>query len=98
MAKPTKVVARPKRSKAETEQEFSLIQEEVTAARETSEAKSEEVRKAREAETRAAVEGLSVETVVGEISNLGLEVSSPWPHFPMSWCRKSTAWRRFEKP
>jgi hypothetical protein len=73
--KTTKVAARPKRSKAETEQEFTEIREEMTIAREALEPKTEEVRKAREAETRAAVEGLSVETVVGEISNLGLEVS-----------------------
>ena len=75
MAKTTKPAPRPKRTKAETEQEFTEIQEEVTAAREALEPKAEEVRKARETETRAAVEGLSVETVVGEISNLGLEVS-----------------------
>ena len=75
MATAKKSAARPKRTKEETEQEFAEIQEEVTAARETSDPKAEEVRKARETETRAAVEGLSVETVVGEISNLGLEVS-----------------------
>ena len=73
--KTTKMPARPKRSKAETEQEFAEIRDELTAARETLEPKSEEVRKARETETRAAVEGLTMETVVGEISDLGLEVS-----------------------
>jgi hypothetical protein len=75
MAKTTKIAARPKRSKAETEQEFTEIREELATARETLEPKAEEVRKAREIEIRTAVEGLSVETVVGEISNLGLEVS-----------------------
>jgi hypothetical protein len=75
MAKTTKIAARPKRTKAETEQEFTEIQEELTSGRETLEPKAEEVRKAREAETRASVEGLSVEAVVGEISNLGLAVS-----------------------
>lgn len=74
-SKPSKVVARPKRTKAETEQEFAEIREEVAAARESLEPKSEEVRKVREMEVRTAVEGLSVETVVGEISNLGLQVS-----------------------
>lgn len=75
MATTKKNAPRPKRTKAETEQEFAEIQEELTLARETLEPKAEEVRKTREAETRAAVEGLSVETVVGEISNLGLAVS-----------------------
>jgi len=73
--KSTKAAARPKRTKAETELEFTEIQEELAVARETSEPKAEEVRKARESETRASAEGLSVETVVGEISNLGLQVS-----------------------
>lgn len=75
MATSKKTPVRPKRTKAETEQEFSEIQEELTLARETLEPKAEEVRKAREVETRAAVEALTVETVVGEISNLGLAVS-----------------------
>ena len=70
-----KPAARPKRTKAETEQEFSEIQQELASAREALDPKAEEVRKANENENRAAVEGLSVETVVGEISNLGLEVS-----------------------
>lgn len=73
--KTPKVVARPKRSKAETELEFTEIREELTAARETLDPKLEEARKARETEVRSAVEGLSVETVVGEVSNLGLSVS-----------------------
>ncbi|HXW14200.1 MAG TPA: hypothetical protein VEN79_06800 [Terriglobia bacterium] len=75
MATPKKIVPRPKRTKAETEQEFNEMREELAEARETLEPKAEEVRKARETETRAAVEGLSVETVVGEVSNLGLDVS-----------------------
>jgi hypothetical protein len=74
-SKTTKVAARPKRTKAETEQEFTEIQEELSSSRESFDPKAEEVRKSREAEIRTAVEGLSVETVVGQISNLGLEVS-----------------------
>jgi hypothetical protein len=74
-SKPTKIPARPKRTKAETEQEFAEIREESSTARETLEPKAEEARRSRETEIRTAVEGLSVETVVGEISNLGLEVS-----------------------
>ena len=48
MAKTTKAAPRPKRSKAETEEEFTEIREEVATARETLEPKAEEVRKARE--------------------------------------------------
>jgi hypothetical protein len=74
-AKTTKIAARPKRTKAETEQEFTEVQEELAAARETLEPKADELRKQKEAETRQAVQGLSVDAVVGEISNLGLKVS-----------------------
>ncbi len=75
MAKATKVAARPKRSKAEVEQEFEEIREDVAAARESSSTKAEEQQKLRETEVRQAVEGLSVEGVVEKISGLGLEVS-----------------------
>lgn len=75
MATPKKVIPKPKRTKTENQQEFAEIQEELAAARETLDPKAEAVQKAREAETLTAVGGLSVETVVGEISNLGLEVS-----------------------
>ncbi len=75
MAKTTKTVARPKRSKAEIDEEFAEIREEVSTARETMEPKAEELRKQKETEIRQAVQGLSVDAVVGEISNLGLEVS-----------------------
>jgi len=75
MAKTTKAAPRPKRSKAEIDEEFAEIREEVTTARETLEPKTEELRKQKETEVREAVHGLSVDAVVGEISNLGLEVS-----------------------
>ena len=75
MAKTTKVTARPKRSKAEVEEEFAEIREDVTAAREASSAKAEEQLTLREAEVRQAVSGLSMEGVVEKISGLGLEVS-----------------------
>jgi hypothetical protein len=75
MAKTTKIAARPKRAKAEIDEEFAEIREEVTTARETLEPKTEELRKQKETEVREAVHGLSVDAVVGEISNLGLEVS-----------------------
>jgi hypothetical protein len=75
MAKTTKPVARPKRSKAEINEEFAEIREEVATARETVEPKAEELRKQKEVEIRQSVEGLTVDAVVGEISSLGLEVS-----------------------
>jgi len=73
--KTAKIAARPKRTKAETDLEFGEIREEVTSVRETLEPKAEEVRKERETEIRKEVQGLSVDAVVGEISNLGLQVS-----------------------
>jgi hypothetical protein len=75
MAKTTKIAARPKRSKAEIDEEFAGVREEVETARETTEPKAEELRKQKETEVRQAVQGLSVDAVVGEISNLGLTVS-----------------------
>jgi hypothetical protein len=75
MAKTTKAVVRPKRSKAEIEEEFAEIREEAATTREMLEPKTEDLRKQREAETRQAVEGASVEGVVSKISNLGLDVS-----------------------
>src|ERR1039458_1366585 len=75
MAKVTKPAPRPKRSKAEIDEAFAEIREEAVAARETLEPKTEEHRKQKESEVRQSVQGLSVDTVVGGISNLGLEVS-----------------------
>ena len=73
--KAAKPVPRPKRSKAEIEEEFSEIREEVAAARETTDKKAEETAKLRESEIRQAVEGLSVEEVVKGLSDLGLDLS-----------------------
>lgn len=75
MAKPTKIAVRPKRSKAEVEQEFAEIREDLAEAREGSSTRVEEQAKLREIETRQSVEGLSVEGVVQKVSGLGLEVS-----------------------
>ena len=74
-SKVTKSVARPKRSKPEMQQEFEEIQGEMNTARETSDSKSEEAARSREAEVRQAVDGISAERVVQKISGLGLEVS-----------------------
>jgi colicin import membrane protein len=75
MTKPTRTPTRPKRSKAEIEQEFSEIQEEVAVARETGAPKSRDLLKLHEAGVVQAVEGMSVEGVVQEISALGLDIS-----------------------
>jgi len=73
--KTTKPVARPKRTKAEIEEEFSEIREEVAATREAADKKAEETSRLRETEIRQAVEGISVEEVVKGISALGLDLS-----------------------
>ena len=73
--KTTKPLARPKRTKAEIEEEFSEIREEAAAAKVTTDRKAEEVLKLRETEIRQAVEGISVEEVVKGISDLGLDLS-----------------------
>jgi colicin import membrane protein len=75
MAKTSKTTVRPKRSKAEIDQEFAGIREEVAEAREAAAPKVEEQLRLRETEVRRAVDGISVEAVVGKISGLGLEVS-----------------------
>src|SRR5579863_5574572 len=75
MVKATKLAARPKRSKPEVQQEFSEIQEELAAARETADVKSEELTRSKEAEVRKVVEGITAEGVVQRIAGLGLEVS-----------------------
>jgi hypothetical protein len=70
-----KAAARPKRSKEETQREFTAIQREVEAEHEAIDPKAAEVVRHREAEVRQHVEGVSVEQVVQRISGLGLEVS-----------------------
>ncbi|SEE10687.1 hypothetical protein SAMN05444161_5828 [Rhizobiales bacterium GAS191] len=70
-----KAVARPARSKAETQQEFAEIQGELDTAQESTDAKAAEAARLRETQVRHAVEGVSVETVVQKLSGLGLEMS-----------------------
>src|SRR5712692_11720687 len=67
--------AHPRRSKAEVQQEFLKIREEVAATREGRNAKVEEAAKLREAEVRQAVDGLSVEGVAQSISALSVQIS-----------------------
>jgi len=64
-----------KRPKAEVEREFAQVQAQVEQEREEASPKAEELAKVREAEIRRAVEGISVDNVVQNISSLGLNVS-----------------------
>ena len=73
--KVSKTALRPKRSKAEIEQEFAEIREDAATAREARDTKAEEIQRLRETEIRQATEGISVEGVVSNISTLGLEVT-----------------------
>jgi colicin import membrane protein len=70
-----KTAPRAKRAKAEIQQEFSAIQDEIQAARDSADSKAEELAKHKDADVRQAVEGLSVDGVVEQISKLGLEIS-----------------------
>ncbi len=74
-SKTTKPAARPRKTKAEVQQEFDTIREEVEAARESADAKAAEAARLREVEVRQAVENVTVESVVQKISGLGLEIS-----------------------
>ena len=65
---------RGKRTKAEVQKEFGEIQDQVEAAREMVDEKSEEVARLREAEVRQAAGLITTESVVQKISELGLEI------------------------
>lgn len=67
--------ARPRRNKAEVQEEFRKIREEAAATREGRNAKVEEAANLREAEIRQAVDGLSVEGVAQSISALSVQIS-----------------------
>lgn len=73
-AKTVKASARGRRSKAEVQQEFAEIQEQVESAREAEDVKAEELTRLHEAEVRQTADGITVEFVVQKISGLGLEV------------------------
>ena len=76
MAKDTrKAPARAKRSKAETETEFEEIREHAEDSRLAGDAKAAEALRMHEAMLRHSVEGLTVDAVVKNISELGLTVS-----------------------
>ena len=69
MPKPiVKTSPRGKRAKAEIQQEFSAIENEIQAARESADAKADELARHKESDVRQAVEGVSVDGVVEQIS------------------------------
>lgn len=74
MPKAVKAPARPRRTKAEVQEEFQGIRQQTEAARDTADPKLEEAARLREAEVRQSVEGITVDTVVQRISGLGLEI------------------------
>jgi hypothetical protein len=67
--------ARTPRSKAEVQQEFAEIRKAVTAAQEAPDDKATALERERADETRRAVEGISIDSVVQRVSGLGLEIS-----------------------
>jgi hypothetical protein len=68
--------ARPqKRAKTEVQREFEEVREEVRSAADEANSKIDAAAKLRDAETRQAVEDVSVESVVKRISILGLDIS-----------------------
>ena len=67
--------AHPRRSKADVQQEFLKIREEVAASREGRNVKMEEAAKLQDAEVRQAVDDLSVEGVAQSISALSVRIS-----------------------
>ena len=73
--KPSKAPARVRRSKAEVQQEFENIREEVESERKSANPKIDEATRSREAEIQASVEGVTVEAVVQRISGLSVDIS-----------------------
>ena len=72
---PVKTAPPRKRARAEIQQQFTEIQEEVQAARESADAKADELARHKDNDIRQAVEGISVDGVVEQISKLGLDIS-----------------------
>lgn len=72
--KPEKRAApRPRRAKAEVQEEFEAIQAEVAA--DTGDAKSRVIANGYDQQVREAVEGVGVEAVIQRVAGLGLDVS-----------------------
>lgn len=66
---------RSRRPKAQVQEEFDQIQEELADAKQTTLSKDQQLARLRETEVRQAVENTSVETVVHGVSGLNLEIS-----------------------
>jgi len=66
---------RARRAKAEVQEKFEQIRAEQQESRESNDVKAEASRAIHEAEIRQAVDGVTVESVVEELSRLGLEIS-----------------------
>jgi len=72
---PRAVTSRARRSKPEVEKEFSKVVDEAAEQKENTDSKTQELARLRQAEIQQAVAGISVEGVVQNLSNLGLEIS-----------------------
>ena len=72
---PKAMISRARRSKPEVEREFSKVVDEAAEQKENTDSKTQELARLRQAEIQQAVEGISVEGVVQNLSNLGLEIS-----------------------
>ncbi|MBK5292343.1 MAG: hypothetical protein JJE04_11790 [Acidobacteriia bacterium] len=71
----TKTPPRTRRVKADVQREFDEIRGGIETARETADAKADELSRLKEGETRQAAEGVTVDGTVEQISRLGLEIS-----------------------
>ena len=71
----TKTPPRAKRARVEIQQEFSALQDELEMSRDSSDPKADELARHKENDVRQAVEGVSVDGVVEQISKLGLDIS-----------------------
>lgn len=73
--KSTRSSTASRRPKAEVQQEFDKIQEQVESERQLKDVKAEEVGRLREAEVRQIASGITVENITQRIPALGIEVS-----------------------
>ena len=71
----TKATPRTRGNKVQVQQEFVEIQDEMKAARDTADAKADELARRKEGEIRQAADGATVEGTVDRLSRLGIEVS-----------------------
>jgi len=72
---PRKAAPRPRRGRTETQTELAAIKREIEVSQEEADSRTDELIRLREDSIRQAVKDVGVETVVQNISGLGLEVS-----------------------